>query len=111
MVFQYTPVALILALVADVTLKTNVYCQNSNSVHFSHIWVWRLFQDLKCATFPLIVLQTTVIKIISVAFAAIAAISFTLRLRSVLGEKKILQKLFALKAIISLETIQNVSLK
>ena len=39
MVFQYTPVALIVAVATDASLAASTYCATSNSFHFAHLWV------------------------------------------------------------------------
>ena len=42
--FQYTPVALILAVATDITFAAGVYCDTQNSVHYAKIWVgWKSF--------------------------------------------------------------------
>ncbi|CAD6591395.1 MAG: hypothetical protein ASARMPRED_005372 [Alectoria sarmentosa] len=87
-VFQYIPISFIVAVATDITQATGTYCVNGHGVHFAHIWL-------------------TVIHTISVMFAFLRLLQFYRRLRTELKEHRVKRKLFAIKGIVFLSTLQT----
>ncbi|KAL3482884.1 organic solute transporter Ostalpha-domain-containing protein [Aspergillus germanicus] len=88
-IWQYPIVALGVAIATDITEALDVYCLESNNVHFAHIWL-------------------TVIAIVSVAFAVISILIFYKGLKSHLQAHKPLSKLLAFKLIVGLAFIEKI---
>lgn len=87
-VFQYIPVSFIIAVATDITQATGTFCINGHGVHFAHIWL-------------------TIIHTISVALALLRLLKFYGRMRAELKEHKVVPKLFAIKGIVGLSTLQS----
>jgi hypothetical protein len=95
------------AIATDITEALNVYCLESNNVHFAHIWVSTISNIL---TFSVLISspQLTVIAIVSVAFAVISILIFYKGLKSHLQAHKPLSKLLAFKLIVGLAFIEKI---
>ncbi|MCJ1340925.1 hypothetical protein MMC09_006221 [Bachmanniomyces sp. S44760] len=88
LVCQYIGVAIFTAIVTDITQGASVYCVNSNSIHFAHIWL-------------------QVIKTISSAIAIIAIIKFTSKMNKRLPNQRLISKLVIFKLVVFLNLIQS----
>ncbi|MCJ1293399.1 hypothetical protein MMC34_004953 [Xylographa carneopallida] len=86
---QYIAVATLVAIATDITQATGVYCNNSNSVHFAHIWL-------------------TIIRAVSSAVAIVAIIKFTTAQNRKLPRQRIMFKLVAFKLIVFLNLLQTI---
>ncbi|MCJ1282678.1 hypothetical protein MMC26_002003 [Xylographa opegraphella] len=86
---QYIAVATLVALITDITQATGIYCNNSNSVHFAHIWL-------------------TIIRAISAAAAVLAIVKFTMAQKPNLPRHRIMFKLVAFKLIVFLNFLQTI---
>ncbi|MCJ1398275.1 hypothetical protein MMC11_001472 [Xylographa trunciseda] len=87
---QYIAVATLVAIVTDITQATGIFCSNSNSVHFAHIWL-------------------TIIRALSAAVAILAIVKFTLAQKRNLSRHRITLKLVALKLIVFLNLLQTMA--
>ncbi|MCJ1380884.1 hypothetical protein MMC17_003993 [Xylographa soralifera] len=85
---QYIAVATLVAIVTDITQATGIYCNNSNGVHFAHIWL-------------------TIIRAISAAVAILAIVKFTMAQKRNLPRQRIMFKLVAFKLIVFLNLLQT----
>ncbi|KAL4791935.1 organic solute transporter Ostalpha-domain-containing protein [Aspergillus venezuelensis] len=88
-IWQYPIVALVVAIATDITEALDVYCLESNNVHFAHIWL-------------------TVIGIVSVAIAVISILVFYKGLKSHLKAHNPLAKLLAFKLIVGLAFLEEI---
>ncbi|KAL2832194.1 organic solute transporter Ostalpha-domain-containing protein [Aspergillus pseudoustus] len=88
-IWQYPIVALGVAIATDITEALDVYCLESNNVHFAHIWL-------------------TIIAIISVASAVISILVFYKGLKTHLQAHKSLTKLLAFKLIVGLAFLEKI---
>lgn len=88
-VFQYPVVAILLALLADVTEAADKYCFGSHQAYFASIWV-------------------DVLGKISMILAVFAVLRTYMSLKVELHPHRALQKLFAFKLLIGLQFLQGV---
>ncbi|KAL6705065.1 hypothetical protein ACN47E_007324 [Coniothyrium glycines] len=87
-VLQFIPTSVIIWITTAVTLATGVFCKQSNSIHFAHIWIAAL-------------------KLIVTTLAVLCAVGFYHKHKATLRQHKILLKLFAFKSIIGLNVVQT----
>ncbi|KAL3458717.1 organic solute transporter Ostalpha-domain-containing protein [Aspergillus heterothallicus] len=88
-IWQYPIVALVVAIATDITEALDVYCLESNNVHFAHIWL-------------------TVIGIVSVTVAVISILVFYKGLKAHLKTHSPLAKLLAFKLIVGLAFLEEI---
>ena len=91
-VLQFIPTSIIIWIATATTLAAGVFCKQSNSPHFAHIWI-------------------AVLKFIVTSIAIISCLRFYSKHKAKLLEHKILLKLFTFKGIIGLNVLQSVSLR
>ncbi|KAF2654308.1 hypothetical protein K491DRAFT_475875 [Lophiostoma macrostomum CBS 122681] len=87
-VLQFIPISLLLWLVTVITVAASVYCAQSNSIHFAHIWV-------------------QVIKVIFTTIAVLSILRFYKMMKAKLHVHNVFLKLFAFKGIIGLNALQT----
>ncbi|KAL4809859.1 organic solute transporter Ostalpha-domain-containing protein [Aspergillus unguis] len=88
-IFQYPVVSVGVAIATDVTEAMDIYCLESNSAHFAHLWL-------------------TIIGIISLAMAVIAILRFYKALKADLATHQPLAKLLAFKLIVGLSLLEEI---
>jgi hypothetical protein len=89
-VLQFIPVSILIWIATAVTLAVGVYCKQSNSVHFAHIWI-------------------STVKFFATGIAIICCLRFYSKHKAKLLKHSILLKLFTFKSIIGLNALQSVS--
>ncbi|KAK5287023.1 hypothetical protein LTR14_009440 [Exophiala xenobiotica] len=88
-VFQYPIVALLVSIVTDITQAASVYCLESSSIHFAHLW-------------------TEVAINISISVAVLSVVKFYTALKKDLKHHKPLAKLLAFKLIVGLTFLEGI---
>merc|ERR1711939_1228253 len=88
-VFQYPIVALLVSVVTDITQAASVYCLESSSIHFAHLWMEVAIN-------------------ISVSVAILSVVKFYTALAKDLKHHKPLAKLLAFKLIIGLAFLEGI---
>lgn len=87
-VLQFIPISIILWVATAATLAAGVYCRQSNSVHFAHIWL-------------------TVLDAYVTTVAIFMSLRFYGKNKATLSKHKILLKLFTFKGVIGLNFLQS----
>ncbi|KAI1629515.1 organic solute transporter Ostalpha-domain-containing protein [Exophiala viscosa] len=88
-VFQYPIIALGVAIATDITQAASVYCLESSSIHYSHLWL-------------------EIASNVSLSFAITSVVKFYAALKKGLKHHKPLAKFLAFKLIIFLTFLQSI---
>ncbi|KAK5053934.1 hypothetical protein LTR84_001896 [Exophiala bonariae] len=88
-IFQFVIVAILVAIITDITQAANMYCLTSNKAYFAHLWC-------------------SIVISISIAVAVIAVLKFFTALKKDLKHHKPMAKFLAFKLIIFLTFLQKI---
>ncbi|KAJ5219627.1 hypothetical protein N7468_008831 [Penicillium chermesinum] len=88
-IFQYPPIAVLIAIVTDITEAASVYCEESSKPYFAHIWLM-------------------VVGSFSLTFAITSIFGFYTALKTELKGHSPLLKLMAFKLIVGLSFLETI---
>lgn len=119
MIFQYPVVALVTAVLTDITEAAGIYCEYETKPYFAKLWVscpgrtkskyvGQIGRNLSLTTI-FTLLQIGIARNVSLSLAVTAVMIFANILKPHLAEQRPLAKLAAIKLIVFLAFLQTVS--